>query len=857
MTISTLFRLDAGDIKSEAEVETRLLAPLFKDLGYPVTAIVPKKQLPPLIVYSGSKKTTVEADFLLLRKNKTAKVVVETKDPRKPIQDAWGQAASYALSYNSDKNDADKIKWLLISNGHITSLYQHDNNRPIVTLKLSDFASGSPPYVALRSYIKYIADDEVVTGGLAFNIISPSELNDLFNKCHDLVWKKEKLAPTDAFFEFCKFIFLKIGEDKEREKNGGKLRSYELPMTLDWVDAQKATLNHPVRDALFVKLRNRLEVEIAGGKKRRIFEPNETFRLGADTTRELIKHFQHINLSSIDEDLNGRMFEVFLNAAVRGKELGQYFTPRPLVDFMTRIALDSKSDITNPPKVIDASCGTSGFLIEVMAYLLASARNDTRFTKKQKEELINEICNNRLFGIEANERVSRIARINMYLHGDGGSHIFQGDGLDNSPQPAEDMSDERRQEVIDHAAKIKLSDFDLALTNPPFSMAYSASNEDEERILRQLSLAEGMDSVKSNVLFVQRYYDLLKPNGEMLIVLDDTVLNGATHQKVREWLLSNFVLLGVHSMPFNAFFKAKANIKTSVLHLRKKSDVSEKQGYVFMSISNNIGHDNALNDTPERNNLNDILNTYLEWKRTGKLLATIKENQDPLENLEGPEQIWLVKPENLTTERIDAFFYAPELLQVWANVEGLATSGEIKVKTGKDFILRSKLSKAEKKKLKDSNTVLKYIEIGDVTRYGLITKYITGTIDNLPTRGEYQIKTGDILMAINNSSRGTVVMVPEEFNDAICTSGFYVIQPRNPEEGHLLWYALRSEVCRKQIYYLAQTASQPELKREGWEHYFKVPFPLGKSRSRAIKESSEFQTHLAALLGADSYRWGV
>lgn len=90
--------------------------------------------------------------------------------------------------------------------------------------------------------------------------------------------------------------------------------------------------SNPVRDILFVKLRNDLEDEIHKGKKR-IFEPGETLKLSASTISELIKTFQSINLASIDEDLNGRMFEVFSNAAVRGKELGQYFTPRPLVDF--------------------------------------------------------------------------------------------------------------------------------------------------------------------------------------------------------------------------------------------------------------------------------------------------------------------------------------------------------------------------------------------------------------------------------------------------------------------------------------------------------------------------------------------
>ncbi len=841
-------------MKSEAEVETRLLAPLFHDLGYPPQSVVPKAQLEPLIAHSGTRKFTVEADFLLFGSNGAAKVVVEAKNADESVQGAWEQAASYALSYNKDKSDKEKIRWILISNGHITSMYKHDSNNAIVTLQLSDFASGSPPYTTLRSYLKYITAAEIPSGGLAFEVTSPDELNNLFAKCHDLIWKKEKLAPTDAFFEFCKFIFIKIREDKRREQAGDTLQPYQLPMTLDWLDANKATSKHPVRDILFTQLRNDLEADIHKGKKR-IFEHNEKFGLSADTTRELIKRFQHINLSSIDEDLNGRMFEVFLNAAVRGRALGQYFTPRPLVDFMTRIALKTNSNVANPPKVIDACCGTSGFLIEVMAYLLAVLRNDSRFNNDEKERLEKRIKNECLYGIEANERVSHIARINMYLHGDGGSHIFHGDGLDNAPLTAEDMSDERETEVTDHINKIELNSFDIVLSNPPFSMTYAENNADEKKILKQLSVADGQTSVKSNVLFLQRYCDLLKAGGQMLIVIDDTALNGVTNREVRRWLFNSFVILGVHSMPFNAFFKAKANVKTSVLHVRKKVDANEQQGHVFMSISNNIGHDNALRDTPERNNLNDILNTFFQWQETGVFVSSIKENQDPTENLECPSQVWLTESEKLTEERIDAFYYAPDLLNTWSDLEQMQTNGQIEIKTGRDFVLRSKIPRPRRQELIDSNEKLKYIEIGDVTRYGLITQYRTARLDELPTRGEHQIETGDVLVAINNSSRGTVVLVPEEFDGAICTSGFYVIKPETEEEGHLLWYALRSDYCRKQIYYLAQTASQPEIKSKAWRDYFRIPFPLGEKRGKAVQESANFQKYLRAIINADEFRF--
>ena len=152
---STLYQLDSSIIRSEAEVETRFLQKLFADLGFPPEAIVPKEHIPALWLTDGRKRTKKEVDFLLKDPNGIARIVVEAKDPSKNIFDAWGQAASYALSINKDKPYDKRIKWLLISNGIMTALYPHDSNIPLLTLQLSDFASGMPPYVALRTHIKY------------------------------------------------------------------------------------------------------------------------------------------------------------------------------------------------------------------------------------------------------------------------------------------------------------------------------------------------------------------------------------------------------------------------------------------------------------------------------------------------------------------------------------------------------------------------------------------------------------------------------------------------------------------------------------------------------------------------------
>ncbi|HIF3243179.1 hypothetical protein [Salmonella enterica] len=154
----------------------------------------------------------------------------------------------------------------------------------------------------------------------------------------------------------------------------------------------------------------------------------------------------------------------------------------------------------------------------------------------------------------------------------------------------------------------------------------------------------------------------------------------------------------------------------------------------------------------------------------------------------------------------------------------------------------------------ESDELFKYIEIGDVTKYGLITKSVEGRFNELPSRGEYQIGAGDVLMALNNSSRGTVVLVPPAFDKAICTSGFLVIKPKSEEDGLLLWYALQSELCRKQIYYLAQTASQPELKVDAWNRYFRIPIPAGEKRVQALHKSRELYNFIARLSDADSFK---
>ena len=130
----------------------------------------------------------------------------------------------------------------------------------------------------------------------------------------------------------------------------------------------ETTTPNPFDTILFKELREDIEDQIKKGLKKPIFAPGENLRLAPSTIKEVVRMLENYDLHGIDEDLNGRMFETFLNATIRGKELGQYFTPRPIVRYM---AMTGGLNIVGDkvPFVLDGCCGTGGFLIEAMAIL--------------------------------------------------------------------------------------------------------------------------------------------------------------------------------------------------------------------------------------------------------------------------------------------------------------------------------------------------------------------------------------------------------------------------------------------------------------------------------------------------------
>jgi len=624
---------ERNNLRNESDVEQFFIIRLLKEFGYRDSNILTKFTIPKHFIGKGAKRKEHRPDYAIKIGN-TWVMIIETKTPKDAIEKYVQEAQDYATIINRGYIGEDPIKFCLITNGLKTKLVLFNQNKPLVELSFSEFQRDNEKFKKLLDFISYNKIKENIKSiqENIFEFREPEieELKGIFQICHNIIRNKHKYGPKKAFYEFTKLLFIKLNEDKqihEKLEKGEYVDKEDFVFSIDWITKQKRSDN-PFNEILFSKYRESLEEEIKKDKKRRIFQSNEELMLSPSTIKEIVKLLEHLDLKSVEEDLNGRVFETFLTAVIKGKELGQFFTPRPVVKFMTRLAnlkirYDRDKETYQPDLVLDGCCGTGGFLIFALDDLTKKADKLPTNTKKLKEKIKNK-C---LFGIDASEEeIVYVARMNMYIHGDGGSHIFMTDTLDKESFIEKGINKEIIKEREDLKEILKSIKFDVVLTNPPFSLKYKVEDETSKRILESYELAypEGKEnsnkirSLNSNVMFMERYWELLKPRGKLLTVIDDSVLNTDSHRDIREFIRKKFIIKAIISLPRNTFVNADAGVKTSILYLIKRERDDEPQPKVFMALSENVGHSDSGKPTPELNDLMNILKEFEKFEKGEK-----------------------------------------------------------------------------------------------------------------------------------------------------------------------------------------------------------------------------------------------
>lgn len=847
------------DLYNEADVEMLFINRLLDYLHYPDDAIRRKDSLSKLVVggMRGLPQREYRPDYAI-KKQRRIRWIVEAKGPKEDLNLHVWQPKGYCMLINGEYHNANPAKHFMLTNARLTRVYRWDRNAPEIELRFEDFQEGNPNLAKLKALLSWESlnyeSEPAQAQKYDFCIVkeSLSEINAVFSWCHQHIYKKDNISQGEAFSEFVKIVALKLMSDRAiKDKYPEAIAEKEIYVPAEdvkfskkWIEAESSNAPNPLSDIQFSAFVQKMEGEIARGERKRFFDSNERINLKAETIYGVVEKLENKFLFGIDADLNGRLFETFLNATMRGKDLGQFFTPRSLAKLgvgLAQIEVNKRMEdgSYHTDSVIDACCGTGGFLIDVFAEMLTKVEAKTNLSQSEKEALKNEIRKKLIVGIDIGKgpNLSRVARLNMYLHGDGGTKIFNTDALDKDPQilDTDDAETIKEKEELKLILSSKDKYFDVAITNPPFAKVYERSLDSERRILDQYEIGKdesGNDraSIKSSLLFIERYHDLLKENGRLVTIIDDGILSGRDYAWFRDYIRKRFLVKAVISMPGDAFQRSKARVKTSFLILKKRTKVHQDQPPVFMYACKYVG-----NDDPSRT-------------RTLPIDAVIREKAKvEIQNVCRQYTLFL------SGQGEKEYIVSPEKIQDRMDVKNcLLTKGRsVPIWNENGFSVYSVSDIMYQKPFDFSNTITtKGSE--EVVR-PLIVRY-NGDIDvgdeinaaDSQYSKLYIVNSGDLVISNIAASYGSISVVPEEMDGCVVSNEYTVLRVKPPFDARVVKCVLRSPEIRAEIL-LSSTGSNRT--RMQWENLkeISIVYPDKETEQEmlnAIKKAEALEAEL-------------
>ena len=391
-------------------------------------------------------------------------------------------------------------------------------------------------------------------------------------KAHDTVWQGGKRSPTTAFDEVAKLLFCKLKD----EKNTLKGKEYKFQIG-----------THETPEEVFERINS--IYQNAKLEDAEVFK--EDIRLDGKIAYNVVEHLQAINFSKTDLDTKGVAFERFMTDFFKGK-MGQYFTPREIVHFCVKMLDPQKENM-----VLDPACGSGGFLLNVMDHVRLFS--EAHYDENEAWAHWHNFAMKKLYGIEINDQIARVCKMNMIIHDDGHTNVISTDALSIFKDIQEIKKD------------FQPGSFDLVLTNPPFG---AVAKKSEKGYLEVYDLGKGKTSQKLEILFIERVIDFVKPGtGKIAIVLPDGVLSNSSLQYVRNFIMKKAKILAVVSLPQFTFSHYGAGVKASVVFLqRKKTDFEELGDYpIFMAIAEHIGYD----ATGRPDSINELVEICFEYRK--------------------------------------------------------------------------------------------------------------------------------------------------------------------------------------------------------------------------------------------------
>ncbi|WP_131668338.1 restriction endonuclease subunit M [Psychrobacter pygoscelis] len=543
-------------LNPEERVQAEIFCQLVIKYGYPKERI---KCFVPVTMGSSQR----EADIVVYNDAACLQphILVECKKQEvseAEFKQAVEQAYSYAYSLPNN------TKWIWVTS-KIKNIFLKVDKSQQTREESPDIPAYGIKEVAPYKFVKYAERYNQSHQDQHFfdlSVVIESELTHRFKQAHNALWAGGQLNPSEAFDELDKLIFCKIWDERKPRKAG-------VPYDFQVITEQGTgkTKEERQKDAI-QKTNNALYERVTAlyeeGRKKDPEVFKDDIRLSPSRVRTIVEYLQDINLSETDLDSKGRAFETFMGSFFRGN-FGQYFTPRPIVQFIADVLPIKQDDY-----VLDTSCGSGGFLLHALEKIRRQANEFYEPDSKEHWQYWHDFAEKRLFGIEINEQISRAAKMNMIIHDDGHTNVITADGL---------LNDKALQSLSGNN-DFKYNHFSFILTNPPFGSSvkqtekayletYNFGQRDTSWLDLKNSGVKDRGTQSTEVLFIEQCYQFLAPMGYLAIVLPDGVLTNSSLQYVRDQIEEWYRIVAVVSLPQTAFAATGAGVKSSVLFLRK------------------------------------------------------------------------------------------------------------------------------------------------------------------------------------------------------------------------------------------------------------------------------------------------
>ncbi|WP_277984584.1 N-6 DNA methylase [Sphingomonas faeni] len=439
-----------------------------------------------------------------------------------------------------------------------------------------------------------------------------------FRRCHNYIAGNQGLQKPEAFWELLKIIFCKIHDERSSDE-------------VEFFATSKE--RHGLNGQLKVKKRIGALFDEVKAEYSTIFRDNEEVDLNESVLSYIVTQLQMYSLLESDIDVKGRAYEEIVGSNLRG-DRGEFFTPRNICQMAVAMLDPHEKQL-----IMDPACGTGGFLITAMNYVIEKVRiteiekwgGNIERAETAIRSRVQRFAQLYIIGTDLNPNLVKASKMNMVMNNDGAGGLFQANSL-HAPARWEDTL--RNRQIMGQV--------DLLFTNPPFGSkipiddptileAYDLGRawSYDAKVDRWTMQSEVRKSQPPEILFIERCVRLVKPGtGRCAIVLPDGILGSPGLGYVREWILKHCrVLASVDLHPDT--FQPHVSVQTSVLILQRKTSeqiaLEEAAGkysdyHVFMAVADHIGHD-------KRGNV-----TYVRDRAGNEIVEEVNENTKEYED---------------------------------------------------------------------------------------------------------------------------------------------------------------------------------------------------------------------------------